>query len=78
MSIEQMLSSMQKMAIISAFYWWGRKKSLAIYSLLFVALPLAGGNFAGFSRYTLMAFPLQWMLAKNLKTRSSVIPWFSF
>ncbi len=55
------------LAVVSAFYWWGRKKSLAVYSLLFVALPLAGGNFAGFSRYMLMAFPAQWMLMQKFK-----------
>jgi Gpi18-like mannosyltransferase len=59
------------LVLISVFYWWKRRKSLALYSLLFVLLPLIGGNFAGYSRYSLMAFPMQLMfLDKFNKSRT--------
>jgi hypothetical protein len=53
------------LAISSVIYWWSRKKSFAIYSLLYVLLPLIGGNFSGYSRYALMTFPIQFMLLKK-------------
>ena len=53
--------------IASVFYWWSRKKSFAVYSLLFALLPLVGGNFGGYSRYCLMAFPLQFMLLQKFR-----------
>jgi len=46
---------------VSVLYWWPRRKSFAIYSLLYVAIALLGG-LGGFGRYALMAFPLQFML----------------
>ena len=55
------------LVILSTIYWWSRKKSMAIFSLLFVILPIIGGNFAGFSRYSLMAFPVQWMILNKFK-----------
>ncbi|HUA12990.1 MAG TPA: mannosyltransferase family protein [Candidatus Sulfotelmatobacter sp.] len=48
--------------ILAAFYWWGRKRSFAIYSLLFLLIPIIGKEFGGFDRYTLMAFPIPLML----------------
>lgn len=56
------------LAITSTVYWWSRKKSFAIYSLTYVLLPLLGGNFSGYSRYVLMAFPIQFMLLKKFQT----------
>lgn len=50
--------------IISIIYWWPRRKSFAIYSFLFLLIPIAGGTFGGFTRYTLMIFPLQLMIFK--------------
>lgn len=50
------------LAILAVIYWWNKRKSLSIFSLLFVLLPLIGGNFAGYSRYSLLNFPLQMML----------------
>ena len=45
---------------LSAGYWWRRRKSFAIYSLLYVGIILLGET-GGFGRYALMAFPVQLM-----------------
>ncbi len=55
------------LVIVSVIYWWKKKLSFAIYSLIFALLPFIGGNFAGYSRYVLMAFPLQFMLYSKTK-----------
>ncbi len=47
--------------IAAVIYWWKRRKSFAIYSFLYLLIPLIGGQFGGFPRYTLMIFPLQFM-----------------
>ncbi len=62
------------LVIISVFYWWKRKFSLAAYSLFFALLPILGGNFAGYSRYALMAFPLQFMLIDKLRKNQLAYP----
>jgi len=56
------------LVIASIIYWWKRKKSFAIYSLLYALLPILGGNFSGYSRYVLMVFPVQFMLFKKFRT----------
>lgn len=61
--------------IAAVIYWWKRRLSFALYSLLFVLLPLIGGNFAGYSRYSLMAFPVQFMLFA--KTRKNTLAYAS-
>jgi hypothetical protein len=49
--------------IVTAIYWWWQHYySFAIYSSLFLLIPLIGGQFGGFARYTLMIFPAQAML----------------
>lgn len=48
--------------ITSSVYWWSRRKSFSIYSMLFLAIPIFGGQFGGFNRYILVVFPLQIML----------------
>lgn len=48
--------------LISAIYWWPRKKSFSIYSFLYILIPLIGGSFGSFARYSLMVFPLQFMI----------------
>ena len=59
------------LVIIAAIYWWRRRRiSLAVYSLLFALIPLVGGNFAGFPRYVIMAFPLQFMFLQKFKRMS--------
>lgn len=48
--------------IISIFYWWNRKRSFSLYSITFILIPILGGQFGGFIRYILMAFPVFFML----------------
>jgi len=60
--------------VVSAIYWWKRRKSFAIYSLLFLLIPLAGGQFGGFNRYVLVAFPLQFMLFATLRNKKLAYP----
>lgn len=54
---------------VSIVYWWPRWRRMALYSLLFLLIPLAGGNFGGFSRYCLVVFPAQLMLFKHFRAR---------
>ena len=58
--------------IISIFYWWNRKRSFAIYSALFILIPLLGGQFGGFVRYTLMTFPVFLMLYDYLRNKADL------
>lgn len=61
--------------IIAAIYWWNKSKSYAIYSLLFIGILLLGG-YGGYGRYTLMAFPIPFMLYdyfKDKKTAYAVV-----
>ena len=55
--------------IITVIYWYKRKRSFSFYTLLFIAIPLIGGQFDGFARYTLMAFPMQLMFFDYLKNK---------
>ncbi len=48
--------------IIAAIYWWKKRLSFALYSLMFLLIPLVGQQFGGFNRYVLMAFPVPLML----------------
>lgn len=59
------------LAIIWAtVYWWKRRKSFSIYMALFLAIPIIGGQFGGYPRYALMAFPLQFMLFDYCKHKT--------
>ena len=58
--------------ITSATYWWKRRKSFSVYSLLFLLIPLLGGQFGGFPRYTMMAFPMTLMLYEYLQNKESL------
>lgn len=60
--------------VLSAVYWWPRRKSFAVYSLLFLLIPLAGRQYGGFNRYVLMAFPLQFMLYAYLRDKKQALP----
>lgn len=73
--------------IASIFYWWSRRKSFAIYSFLFLCIPIVGHQYGGFNRYVLMAFPVQFMLFNVFKNKAvgygvivvlSVIAWTYF
>ena len=55
--------------ILSAYYWWDKRKSFSIYSLSFLLIPILGNQFGGFNRYVLMAFPMQLMLWDYLKNK---------
>jgi len=56
--------------VAAAIYWWPQRKSFSIYSLLFLAIPVVGGQLGGFNRYALMAFPVQWMLYERFRKNS--------
>jgi hypothetical protein len=53
--------------VFAAFYWWDRKRSFSIYSALFILIPILGGQFGGFVRYSLTAFPVFFMLYNYLR-----------
>lgn len=55
--------------ILSVIYWWKRRKSFSIYSLTFLLIPVVGGQFGGFDRYALMAFPIQLMVYEKLRDK---------
>jgi hypothetical protein len=55
--------------ILAAAYWWSRRKSLSIYSLLFLLIPLVGRQFGGFNRYVLLAIPIPLMLYGYLRNK---------
>jgi Gpi18-like mannosyltransferase len=55
--------------IVAVIYWWPRRKSFSVYLLLFLIIPVIGGQLGGFNRYTLMAFPAQWMLYDYFRKR---------
>lgn len=47
--------------ILAAVYWWRKRLSFSIYSLSYLLIPILGGQFGGFPRYTLMIFPIPFM-----------------
>jgi Gpi18-like mannosyltransferase len=59
---------------LSVIYWWSRKRSFSIYSALYLCIPLIGGQFWGFNRYSLMAFPFQWMLYEKYRNSKLAYP----
>ena len=61
--------------IIAAVYYWKRKRSFSIYSMLFLLIPIAGKQFGGFNRYVLMAFPVQFMLYEYFNNKKSAYPY---
>ena len=61
--------------LISVVYWWNRRKSFSIYSLLYACiLIIAGKDLGGIGRYTLMAFPLQFMLYEYFRDKKVGYP----
>jgi Gpi18-like mannosyltransferase len=60
--------------ICSIIYWWKRRRSFSLYSALFLLIPLIGGQFGGFPRYTLMAFPVQLMLFSYTRNKK-ILAW---
>lgn len=59
---------------VSVIYWWKRRKSFSVYSLLFLCIPIIGGQFGGFNRYVLMAFPIQFMIFEQSRNRKLLYP----
>lgn len=57
------------MLLASAVYFWSRRKSFAIYALLFLLIPLVGGIWGGFNRYVLTAFPIPLMIYGLVKEK---------
>lgn len=57
--------------LLSVAYWWRRRKAFAVYSLLYVCIVFIGGrDLSGIGRYSLMAFPLQFMLYDYFKDKN--------
>ena len=63
------------LVVLSALYWWGRRRSFAIYSLLFLLILLIGRQYGGFNRYVLMAFPIPLMLYGYLRHKKELYPY---
>ncbi|MEI7758649.1 MAG: mannosyltransferase family protein [bacterium] len=60
--------------ICSIIYWWKRRRSFSLYSALFLLIPLIGGQFGGFPRYALMAFPIQLMIFSYTRNKK-ILAW---
>lgn len=58
--------------IAAAIYWWRKRLSFSIYSLLFLLVPILGREVGGFNRYVLMAFPIPLMLYGITKKHSTL------
>lgn len=61
------------LVIVSVIYWWKRRKSFAIYSLLYACIVLLGG-LGAYGRYALMAFPVQFMLYEYFRDKKLAFP----
>jgi hypothetical protein len=55
--------------IAAGVYYWNKRRSLAVYALLFLLIPILGAQWGGFNRYVLMAFPIPLMLYEALKDK---------
>ncbi|HUC95797.1 MAG TPA: mannosyltransferase family protein [Candidatus Saccharimonadia bacterium] len=55
--------------LYAAIYWWKKRKSFSIYAGLYLLIPLVGGQFGGFPRYTLMVFPVPLMVYSYLRDK---------
>jgi Gpi18-like mannosyltransferase len=60
--------------IITAVYWWQRRREFSLYTILYLLLPLGGGIFGGYARYALIVFPAQFMLFEKTRKRSLAYP----
>ncbi len=56
--------------VVSAIYWWNKRRSFSLYSLLFLSIPIIGHQYGGFNRYILMAFPIPLMFYGYLRNKS--------
>jgi Gpi18-like mannosyltransferase len=55
--------------VVSAVYFWRRRKSFSVYALLFLLIPILGTQWGGFDRYVLMAFPIPLMMYESLRRK---------
>jgi len=55
--------------IASAAFYWDKRKSFAVYALLFLLIPLVGKQWGGFDRYVLMAFPIPLMINEYFRDK---------
>jgi Gpi18-like mannosyltransferase len=60
--------------LLTVIYWWNRRRSFALYSALYLLIPLIGGQFGGYPRYTLMVFPLPLMLYEYCQKKKLLYP----
>jgi Gpi18-like mannosyltransferase len=61
--------------LVSVIYWWPRRKSFSLYSLLYASIVfISGKDLGGIGRYTLVAFPLQLMLYDYFRTKKIGYP----
>jgi Gpi18-like mannosyltransferase len=61
--------------LVSVVYWWPRRKSFSIYSLLYASIVfISGRDLGGIGRYTLVAFPLQFMLYDYFRNKKVGYP----
>ncbi len=58
--------------LTGVIYWWRKRKSFSIYCFFYILIPVIGGQFGGFERYCLMAFPLPLMVYSVLKKHNSL------
>ncbi len=61
--------------ILSAIYFWNKRKSFSLYALSFLLIPLIGGQYGGFNRYVIVAFPVEFMLYRFCRDHEQVYPY---
>ncbi len=59
--------------IITATYFWDKRRSFSIYSLLFLLIPIVGAQWGGFNRYVIMAFPIPIMIYQVFKDKQAYV-----
>jgi Mannosyltransferase (PIG-V) len=62
------------LVIGAIWYWWKRRRSFAIYSVLFLAIVIVGKQYGGFDRYILLDFSIPLMLYELLRDRRTQFP----
>jgi Gpi18-like mannosyltransferase len=61
--------------LVSVIYWWPRRKSFSLYSLFYASIIFVSGrDLGGIGRYTLVAFPLQFMLYDYFRNKKIGYP----
>lgn len=60
--------------LISAYYWYRRKRiEFSVYSLAFLLIPLIGNQWGGFNRYMLSNYPISLMIYDALKNKEVLL-----